>query len=232
MFSDVATATDAHKPPYMPWKTFEGFVGRLQADSVPDRVDKSTMRTYSGATQSQLSVGMKFLGLINGEDRPQPALVRLVEAHGTDDWPEKVGALIRHAYASIMAGVNLGNATQQMLKEAFRDRGQTEGSVTDKSIRFYLKAAEVAGLKISPHAEARRGRPSGSAARTNKKKPAAKRKASGNGGGDAGSEVITVPVHFRNKSEGSITVPRNLTTHDLKMLRAALDLISLQVIED
>ena len=139
------------KPPYAPFLTFKNFIEKLHTSGVPHRIDKSVMSNLSGAAQSQILLAMRFLRLtaVNGD--PAPRLHELVDSFGTSGWATTLHDCLRSSYGSIVEGLELSKATPAQLSEAFKSRGKTDGSVTEKAIRFYLKGLEDAGVKYSTH---------------------------------------------------------------------------------
>lgn len=149
MTQEAEAGTDVadQAAPYMPFKTFTNLLVRMQQNGVPRRLDSDYLKNMSGATRSQLMGGLKWLGLLGKEDRPEKALTELVQA--TDDRPAKVAELFRQHYAWAIA-LAQENATQGELDEEFRKHGVT-GSTLRKATAFYLQGAKYAGLPLSPH---------------------------------------------------------------------------------
>jgi len=144
-------------PPYMPFKTFTNLLVRMAEQGVPRRIDAGYLNSMSGGTRAQLMGGLKWFGLIDAEDHPQPGLKALVEAR--DSRPQAVAALFKDKYDWALA---LGNdrATQDELDAAFRDRGVT-GSTMRKASAFFLQGAQYAGLPVSPFFKKAREAPVG-----------------------------------------------------------------------
>src|SRR5688572_6696481 len=83
-------------PPYLPYKTFRTFVDSLR-QGVPGRIDRSLMRTFSGAGQSAMLQALRFLGLINDSGVPQDRLTRLASSEGAER-QQVLKDMLRHAY--------------------------------------------------------------------------------------------------------------------------------------
>src|SRR5689334_844024 len=47
-------------PPYVSFKTFDGFLEGLRTRGIPSRIDRSLMSNLSGASQSQLMVALRY----------------------------------------------------------------------------------------------------------------------------------------------------------------------------
>lgn len=153
-------------PPYLPFKTVQGFVQKLKETTVPERVDSSLLRTYSGSVARKLTVALRFLGLTEDGGRTTEALSRLVKAYGTPEWAVTLSEIISAAYRDIIGNLNIQIATPAQLEERFKTRG-AEGSVLQACVGFYVAALKAAGVPLSPHiaskprarAEKGRGRP-------------------------------------------------------------------------
>jgi hypothetical protein len=163
-------------PPYVSYKTFKNFLDGLQVE-IPGRIDRSVLRSLSGASQNALMTALRYLGLINSNWEPTAPLMALVR----DDAAQKKSHLqdiIRRAYPFLFGGsVNIQNATQTQLMEAFREQGTT-GDTTVKCIAFFTALAKDADLKMSPFVKGKPGPRLGSIR---------KRSGSGSTGSDEGS---------------------------------------------
>ena len=227
------TPAEVSRPPYVPFPTFSNFIKGLKERGVPGTMDRTTMHTLSGTTQSQLTLALRFFGLIDQNLRTQPALERLVAASGTPDWAGKMEALLQHGYGAMLKEIDLGSASRGEVLTKIKEIGGTEGSVAEKAMRFLLKLAEEAGRELSGFLATRRGRPSGSggtrSARRKPRKPARPAVEETSDGASAviGEDQWSLPIPLRDGRSGQIIVPRKLTKHDfavLKMVVATLEL--------
>ncbi len=150
-------------PPYISFKTFLGFIQKLKETAVPERIDVSLLRTYSGSVGRQLIAALRYLGLIEEGGRTTEKMVPLVKAYDTSEWQEALSNVIFDAYGELTGDLNLDVATPAQLEEKFRLRG-AEGEVLQKCFTFYVTAVRHAGVTLSPHivnrprARAERGR--------------------------------------------------------------------------
>ena len=118
----------------------------------------------SGADQATLLAAFRFLGLIDANNGVQPQLDKLVAAQeGTDAEKEVLGGILREHYADLFA-LNLETITPSQFSEALGKYGPT-GSTRERARRFFLKAAEHCGVKMSSLLTARK--PRGTGAKTN-----------------------------------------------------------------
>lgn len=91
---------------------------------------------------------LRFLGLVDVDDRPTDSLRALVGAYGHDEqWQAALQTVIRDAYAPVVA-IGLESATPAQFVEAFRSYPGTE-EVRRKSEVFFLNAAKDAALPLS-----------------------------------------------------------------------------------
>jgi len=145
--------------PFVPWNTFKGFIkSELKEKVVPAKIDSSMFPdSKSGTDKRLLRSALRFHGLVRGaEDETTDRLRALVKAFGTDDWKSSVTDLLRN-YDPILKSLNVAEATQGELDDAFRDNGDVTGSTLKKAVRLYLAMATEAGVKLSPHFTPLRG---------------------------------------------------------------------------
>lgn len=145
----VDTARDGKATvPYLPYKTFRNFLERL-APGIPTHIDRTTMRSFSGAAQTQLLTALKSLGLINQDETPTAALEPLVQAIASGD---KAGlrSFLAGAYPWLFEDFDLTKATPKSLAARFDGQG-VSGDTTRKSIAFFLAAARDAEISLSTY---------------------------------------------------------------------------------
>lgn len=229
-----AGMTEDSKPPYAPFPTFKNFIDKLHTSDVPHRVDKSVMVNLSGAAQSQILVGLRFLHLIDANGHPTQRLHELVKSFGTPMWATSLGETVKEAYANVVNGLDLTKATPAQLGEAFRDRGKTDGSITEKATRFYLKALDDAGVKYSTHLT----RNAGGRAPVRRRKvadPQEGKVQSQNGNGateknstnSMSSGMISFPIHLPGRPEGRLIVPSDIEEAEVAMVEAQIAYLTL-----
>jgi hypothetical protein len=135
-------------PPYIPWTTFENLLEKMRLEGMPERIDRSYLRSYSGSTQQQLLAAARFLGLVDRDGNPSDVLKALVR--NPEDRPNVMAGLVRERYPEAMALSN--SATSAQLDEAFRKAYPTiHGETVRKAIAFFLNAARFAKIELSPH---------------------------------------------------------------------------------
>ncbi|MGA7411715.1 MAG: DUF5343 domain-containing protein, partial [Bryobacteraceae bacterium] len=135
-------------PPYIAYKTFRNFLDRFK-QGIPGRIDRSVMSNMSGGAQSQLTVALKFLDLIDDHAHPKETMGKLVRAEGPDRqkiWRE----ILESAYPYVFAtGFNLQTATAKLLHEQFEKTAAT-GATLSRCISFFVAASKDAGIAQSP----------------------------------------------------------------------------------
>ncbi|MDQ4112042.1 MAG: hypothetical protein M3306_13235 [Actinomycetota bacterium] len=147
--------TAGFKPPYMSFMTFWNFVGGLAAHPLPPQIDRSLMGSKSGTDQTHLVAALKAFGLIDEEHKVLPPLVRLTEA-SEDERKSVFAELVRRNYAGPLA-VSKENGTASQLETSFRESfGLTGAETVRKSITFFLHAARMSDVQLSPHFKATR----------------------------------------------------------------------------
>jgi hypothetical protein len=131
---------------YVSFKTFLSAVEAL-GQGVPKRIDRTMWRSQSGVVQSQIMMALRFFNLVDEDDKPMPALHRLVDAP-SEKRPEQIGALLRYAYHDIIEH-DLTKMTPKMLDEAMENY-HVNGDTKRKAVTFFLQAARFADLPMHP----------------------------------------------------------------------------------
>lgn len=138
---------------YIPLKTWMDGIDTL-TQGIPNAIDRSVWSHRPNATRSQILSAFKFLGLIDLEsNHPQDILRELVDARKSDNQVKQsalVKQLLESSYPEIMA-----SAGQYSSNDKFRDIMQSKykvsGTTLDRAVRFFLDAADFAGVNVSPH---------------------------------------------------------------------------------
>lgn len=192
-------------PPYVSYKTLRTFLEGLRP-GVPRRIDRSTMRTFSGAVQAGLMATLRYLDLIGEDGVPTDKLEPLVTADG-EDRSRLMHAIITSSYKFLFDdGTDLSKATAQEFEERFRR--VASGDTVRKCQAFFLAAANDAGIPLSRFITARGTRSNGKprAKRVKNVDPAA-------GGAFSGGSPM------RDLGEQPDTVRRALTWEELLLAK-------------
>ena len=148
--TDTNNGQERGAPAYVAYQTLKTFFGSFKEHGLPNLIDKSVLRTFSGGVQSQLKAGLRFLDLVDADNRHKPRLKTLVEAFDTDQWKDVVADLLKSAYPE-MFRLALESASPSEFSKAFKDAYDCDGDTLRKAQSFFLKAAGDAGIKISPY---------------------------------------------------------------------------------
>ncbi|MDP3910743.1 MAG: DUF5343 domain-containing protein [Gemmatimonadales bacterium] len=211
-------------PPYVPWKSFTGFLEALKKTAIPQRIDRSVMGGMSGSTKSQMLAALRFLGLIAEDGTRTESLVGLVEAVGVPDlWKQVLPDIVAEKYGDIIGSdIDLDSGTAQQLVERFRIGGKVEGSALRKAVAFYLMAQASAGVKLSPHFTVKGSRVGTASSKPRNKPPADK---NGSKGGDneperkpAAKGMVRLPFVLPTKGECWIEIPATITGAEWGMI--------------
>ncbi len=212
--------------PYIPFKTFYGFVDNLKNNTVPPIIDASLLQTMSGSMKGQLLSSLKFLKLIGTDCAVLGSLENLVNYYKTESWGDCLQGIVFDAYLEITGNVDLNSGTSQQLYDAFRKRGNVDGQMLDKSVRFYLSALDECGVTYSPYFKAKK--PRKPTQRKKKKDQKNKVRESGEDGFSDGEDFdnaggakfkIAVP----GKSDVVIHLPEDIDQNDWEMVKTMLD---------
>ncbi|MDE0432905.1 MAG: DUF5343 domain-containing protein [Bryobacterales bacterium] len=140
-------AEEGRVPPYISFKTLLTLMKELEEHGMPNRIDRSVLGRFSGSSGSQLMVALRWLGLVDADMKPQPALNSLVEAFETPEWPAALGSLLKDRYRFAIA-LDLSKATPSEFSDAFRKFGAKE-AVAAKCKRFFLQAAQASDIEVN-----------------------------------------------------------------------------------
>jgi hypothetical protein len=147
MEASADTKKPGLSPPYAPFRTLQTLIERMEKEGdVPARIDKSYLSNIPWSAQDQLMQACRSLGLVDPNDTPTLVLKRLVL--DPDGRKENIAALMKERYPDQLALGN--NATQDQLVDVFK-AGGTSGATLTKAVRFFLHAAQYAGITLSPH---------------------------------------------------------------------------------
>ena len=206
-------------PPYIPFKTFQGFIQKLKDTVIPERVDSTLLRSYSGSVGRQITAALKFLGMVDGNNYTTDKLKAAVKVYGNPQWGEEFSQIVVDAYSDLIGDLNLDVATYGQLADRFRAWG-AEGQVLQKCIAFYLAATRNIGWTLSPHITSRERPKTERGSRTR-----ARRTAEPNGkystdeiplAAAAGSVRFSFPIP--EKATASLILPSDLVTDDWEMI--------------
>lgn len=131
---------------YIPWATFKNALDQL-SQGMPSRIDRSVFPGIAWNVQTQLFAGMKFLGLLEGNDEPTPTLYDLVKG-SEEERKSKLKKIIEGAYRELIA-IDLTKATRAHFEEKLGDLYSVTGDTRIKAARFFLSAAAYVGIPLS-----------------------------------------------------------------------------------
>ena len=141
-------------PPYMTIGLFRSTVEAFAESTPPNALDRHVLGRLSAADYSSLISGLRFLGLISGDDNVvQEPYRALIAARKKDesDYKGSLLSIVEPAYKSIVQGVDIERGSLPQLEKAFRDAGVPSGQMLIKVVRFYIKIMLHCGQTVSPH---------------------------------------------------------------------------------
>lgn len=219
---------DAKKPknitPYIPFKTFIGFIDNLKTHAVPPIIDHSLLQSMSGSMRGQLLSSLRYLNLIDSNNHVIETLKSIVTSYKTDAWQMVLHEILQEAYHDVVGEVKLDHGTSQQLIEAFKKNGNVDGQMLDKAVRFYLSALDECGIKYSPYFKAKKPRKQSQ----RKKKPSQKSKSDESPESekpfeDDFHEGANFRIPVPGKTDVVIFLPDNIDQHDWEMVKTMLD---------
>lgn len=154
-------------PPYVGFKTFTNFLDWLR-EGIPQQIDRSFWGSrLSGAYGSQTVAALRFFGLLDKDNRPQPPLEALVVADA-EGRAKLLADLLRKHYPEVFA-LGLSNATAKQLRDEF-GKYPVDNSTVGKAIAFFLGAAKYAKVPLSSFITKRAAPVSGGARKAAKRR--------------------------------------------------------------
>jgi hypothetical protein len=149
------STTKIPSPPYVSFKTFTTLLDQLkEAKLVPDQIDRSFLKNFSGAAQSELQLALKFFGFTDENYRVKPALEDFAFASNSDRKSKLAELLVlRYDFVLKNPSINIEKATTNQVADAFRTK-QLSGSTLSRAVSFFIAAAKETGIKIPEHLKA------------------------------------------------------------------------------
>ncbi len=140
----------AATPPYVPYKTLKNFLERFK-QGMPSRIDRDSMGTMSGASQSQLTTALRYLGFTSENNLPLEPMKAFVVAEG-DERKALLRTALSKAYPYLFGReFDLSSATSSHLREAIEANTSASGETVDRCIAFLKDAAQDAGIAVSKY---------------------------------------------------------------------------------
>lgn len=142
------------KPVYVTYSNVEDSLRRLKEHGLPPVIDTTAFDpALDKGVRSQVRSALRYLNLIDDKGNVRQALIDLVGALDTPQWPVVFGDVITKAYKHVVGDLDLRTASMGMLTAAFASHAQ--GQVLEKAIRFYLTALKQTGTPLSGHLDSK-----------------------------------------------------------------------------
>lgn len=133
---------------YVSWKTFENSIASLAKAEIPNVIDKTVFPGMAYSVQNQLFTGMRFLGLIDQENKPLQDLADLCNPV-EEQRKEKLKEILHRRYQELFA-INLKKTTPAEIEKKMAEAYGVVGDTKEKAVRFFVSAAEYVGVELSP----------------------------------------------------------------------------------
>jgi hypothetical protein len=147
MSTQIQNGDNGRSAAYGSWGTMKNAFDGL-AQGVHHRIDRTAFPGMSGGAQTALLAGLRFLGLINADGTPTPALHSLAVPDESAR-KKQIEAVLREKYADLFA-LDLTKVTPALLEERMGESYNVSGSTRDKAVRFFLQALEYLEIPVSP----------------------------------------------------------------------------------
>lgn len=166
----MAESVENNAAVYVAFATLKNALDQL-AEGVPNRIDRSVFPGLSGGVQAQLLSGMRFLGLIDGQGKPQPALTKIAVSNEAARKRE-LRTILEGSYQDLFA-LDLTKTTPAQLGEQMTRSYKATGDTREKAVRFFLSAVEYVGIPVSTLFKKRGSTSSASPRKRRQTRPAA-----------------------------------------------------------
>ncbi|MES0048535.1 DUF5343 domain-containing protein [Mesorhizobium sp. M0053] len=150
MAQDDESPKTTLSPPYIAFASLRTLFSSLKEHGLPGRIDRSVLTNFSGAVGSQIITALRFMGLVDADNRPKPDFQLYLNAFGTDVWPHELGSLLQRAYAPIFE-LDLKTASPSQFMERFRATYPNKEETLRKCVTFFLNAVREADLPVSAY---------------------------------------------------------------------------------
>ena len=147
--SDQANQENKKVLPYVSFVTFNTAITSIIEHGVPTTIDRSVLKTFSGANQGLILKAFQHLGLTDQQDRPTEKFRAYQEAN-PEDRKGLLQKLLEASHPDQVAVIEKG--TYQQLKDTFNSLN-VQSSVKSKCLSFFLGAAKASGFTISNYIE-------------------------------------------------------------------------------
>jgi hypothetical protein len=135
---------------YVGWSTFKNHVLEgLTHGGLPTMINRSVFSGQSGGVQSQLLTGMKFLGLTDERGKPTKALHDLTVPDESSR-KQALAEVLRASYPDVFK-LDIGRTTPQELADTMASSYNVNRDTKERAVRFFLAAAQYAGIQLSPY---------------------------------------------------------------------------------
>ncbi len=116
---------------------------------MPTRLDRTFWgERLSGAYGFQMMGSLRFLDLIDHNNRPRPELEQM--AQDRERRRDIIGTRLMKSYGNALQGLDLERASLGELQEHFGVY-HIEGETLRKALAFFIHAAEYCGIPLSPY---------------------------------------------------------------------------------
>jgi len=142
--------TEERLPPYVSYRAWQKLIGELSKHPT-SRFDSSYFNglKITKSSSSMLKGTLLFLDLMAPNGQPTPKLNQLLKSEG-EPQRDVLAEIVRRAYGSFFADLDLTKATQAQVKEHFKLRGAS-GDIGRKCLSFFLAIAGEGNVTLSPH---------------------------------------------------------------------------------
>lgn len=139
----------AQRAPYISFASVLRVLEALRTSRPPVTDPRQFVEDLNKARATHRIAALRFLGLLDADNVPTPALAGVLAAIGTGAWADTLALTIRRAFQP-MFDLDLATMTLTEFATAFARQYAGSEAVLRKSRTFFVHAAIQAGIPLSP----------------------------------------------------------------------------------
>jgi len=135
------------KPPYGSTRWYEVFLDTIKRRKVT-KIDSEFLKGVAPHNEAKMKLGLRFLGLIE-EDGTSTGRLNGLMIEGEDELRQRLGELVKEAYADVFSSIKLDKALKKDLTNHFIENWKMAISSANQATTIFSYLAQKAGIELS-----------------------------------------------------------------------------------
>lgn len=135
--------------PYISFGSLLRVLEALRRSRPPDSEARQFIQDMDKTRATHRIAALRFIGLLDADGMPTPALATILDAIGTTAWPDVLAQTLRTAFRPLIA-FDLANMSLTEFQTEFARHYAGSDTVRRKSRTFFVHAAIQAKIPLSP----------------------------------------------------------------------------------